>query len=185
MKTNESVEPGLDETKFIASMTELRLALGWSQSELARRMAELGYKYFNQMTVSRTEKLDRPLRLGEARAIARIFGVSVNRMIEAEDLGQASSDAVNRLSEMDARLAEMEAELAGHIAATGRLQLEIARLRSAREALASDLVGERVVGEAFTRLAEQGWTVDAGPLNDTEDGDVLRRSDGLYLEPGP
>ena len=52
----------------------LRQAHGWSQSELARRMAEAGWPNYTQMTVSRTEKGERPIRLDELASYAEVFG---------------------------------------------------------------------------------------------------------------
>lgn len=69
-----------DEANFSRRMSELRSARKMSQSELARRMAERGFENYSQMTVSRTEKGERPIRLGEARAIAEILESRVDAM---------------------------------------------------------------------------------------------------------
>lgn len=68
------------ERNFALNVRRRREALGWSQSELARRMADEGWETYNQMTVSRTEKEERSVRLGEARALARVLGQSVEEM---------------------------------------------------------------------------------------------------------
>lgn len=70
-----------DESRFAESAKELRERNGWSQGELARRMVEEGWETYSQMTVSRTEKHERPIRLGEARALARVLGSDVNLMV--------------------------------------------------------------------------------------------------------
>lgn len=48
--------------------------------ELARRMVDAGWSDFHQATVSRIEKGQRPVRLGEARALARLLGVHLGYM---------------------------------------------------------------------------------------------------------
>lgn len=74
-----------DEANFARRMSELRAELGISQSELARKMVERGFDTYSQMTVSRTEKGERPIRLGEARVIAEILGSRVDSMTRGTD----------------------------------------------------------------------------------------------------
>lgn len=75
-----------DEANFARRMGELRAENGMSQSELARRMVERGFDSYSQMTVSRTEKGERPIRLTEARVIAEILGSTVEEMIRGTQL---------------------------------------------------------------------------------------------------
>lgn len=77
-----------EESNFAESVQRLREARDWSQGELARRMVEAGWKTYSQMTVSRTEKQDRPIRLGEAFALARIFEVDLSLMTAGLDSTQ-------------------------------------------------------------------------------------------------
>lgn len=65
------------EQRVIETMIDLREERGWSQSELARRMVDAGWPRYTQMTVSRTEKGERPIRLNEAEALAEVFGISL------------------------------------------------------------------------------------------------------------
>lgn len=65
------------ERRVIETLVALREERGWSQSELARRMVEAGWPKYTQMTVSRTEKGDRPLRLDEAESLAKVFDVEL------------------------------------------------------------------------------------------------------------
>lgn len=51
-----------------------------SQGELARRMKELGWPY-HQQTVRRIEEGDRKVTPGEGKAIARILGTSLTRLM--------------------------------------------------------------------------------------------------------
>lgn len=77
-----------DELNFAGRMVELRAALGMSQSELARRMVERGYESYSQTSVSRTEKGDRPIRLGEARALAEILGSDIESMMRGTPVSE-------------------------------------------------------------------------------------------------
>lgn len=69
----------LQEERFRLSMKTLREELGISQTELAALMKERDFP-FHQQTVQRAESGDRPLRLGEAYAIADILKSSVPAM---------------------------------------------------------------------------------------------------------
>lgn len=93
----DTSSPGQDETNFIENARRLRESRGWSQTELARRMAELGWENYSQMTVSRTEKGERPLRLGEARALARVLEKSLDAMLRPP-AGQAVKEEAVRLA---------------------------------------------------------------------------------------
>lgn len=53
--------------------------LGWSQADLAGKMAALGWKYHPQ-TVHRIESGQRKVTIGEAEALARIFSTTVDRL---------------------------------------------------------------------------------------------------------
>lgn len=75
-----------DEENFARRMAELRTMLNLSQSELARKMVENGFDTYSQMTVSRTEKGERPVRLNEARTLAEILGSSVDSMTRGTQL---------------------------------------------------------------------------------------------------
>ncbi|MFI7584848.1 helix-turn-helix transcriptional regulator [Kocuria sp. M1N1S27] len=73
-----------DDARFAESVKRLREERGWSQGELARQLLAAGMEGFHQTTVSRIEKGERPVRLGEARALARVFDTSVDRMVAPE-----------------------------------------------------------------------------------------------------
>lgn len=84
MVDNSDGGPDADEKAFSRGIASYRTSRGWSQSELARQMVAAGWENYSQMTVSRTEKGDRPIRLSEARALAGIFGVDVEDMLYPE-----------------------------------------------------------------------------------------------------
>jgi transcriptional regulator with XRE-family HTH domain len=68
---------------FGANLRALREDNGISQPELARRMVERGWPW-HQSTVYRTESGRQPLKLGEAVDLARILGVTVDRLAGAD-----------------------------------------------------------------------------------------------------
>ncbi|SER80239.1 Helix-turn-helix domain-containing protein [Pedococcus cremeus] len=73
-----------DEERFTANLRRLREAKGWSQNELATRMRGRGWESFRQTTVSRLEKGEQSVRIGEARALADLLGVTVDDMALTE-----------------------------------------------------------------------------------------------------
>lgn len=77
---SETEEPEDLEARVIQTLVDLREERGWSQSELARRMAERGWDKYTQMTVSRTEKGERPIRLNEAQGLADLFEVDLSTL---------------------------------------------------------------------------------------------------------
>jgi transcriptional regulator with XRE-family HTH domain len=75
--------------------------LGWSQGELSRKLLEAGWTIFHQTTVSRIESGERPIKLGEARAIAAILEVPLSKMLAVVedsrvevDLAKSSRDVL-------------------------------------------------------------------------------------------
>lgn len=74
-----------DEKRFVENLQAARRRLGWSQGELARRMVAEGWDTYSQMTVSRTEKGERPIRLAEARDLAKVLGTTVDEMTSDVD----------------------------------------------------------------------------------------------------
>lgn len=63
---------------------DARIERGWSQRELARELALHGIK-LDPSGITRLEKGQRPIRLDEAAAIARVFNASVEEMISPPD----------------------------------------------------------------------------------------------------
>jgi transcriptional regulator with XRE-family HTH domain len=76
-----------DDDRFASNVRLLRERHGWSQGELAKRLQEAGHDQFHATTISRIEKGDRGVRLGEARAISRALGSRVSVMVQpTEDM---------------------------------------------------------------------------------------------------
>ncbi len=119
--TVESLDPPDDEARFAENLRHQREARGWSQGDLARRMQEAGWRNFHQTTISRIEKQERPIRLGEAKALAELFHVSLELLLRpsreavlARQLAEFTRD-VNRqhggIADETARLLGMQAAL--------------------------------------------------------------------------
>jgi transcriptional regulator with XRE-family HTH domain len=76
--------PEEDDGRFAERMQQIRERLGISQSALVGRLRDNGWSKVHQTTVSRIEKGERPVRLGEARAIASALGVPLSRLVEPD-----------------------------------------------------------------------------------------------------
>lgn len=70
-----------DDARFAENVRRERERAGWSQAEFARLLQEAGLAHFHQTTVSRVENGERPVRLGEARVIAKTLGTRVSLLI--------------------------------------------------------------------------------------------------------
>jgi transcriptional regulator with XRE-family HTH domain len=68
------------ESRFADSVAQLRKDATMTQEELAVLMRERGLKNANQTTVSRIEAKKRPVTLGEATALSRIFDRTIAGM---------------------------------------------------------------------------------------------------------
>lgn len=142
-----------DEHNFIENMKSLRESRGWSQTELARMMAGMGWDNYTQMTVSRTEKHERPLRLSEAVAICAVLSTDMRRMtappsqltvVQHLEIGlKELQKSKERLGSVLRRIQRQQSELHGYIRAfrssadrdlqTGSLGWEIEKLADAAE----------------------------------------------------
>lgn len=111
MARRESVTgPGMEEeAEFVRAMKRLRDERGWTQADLAKKMTEMGWSGIYQTTISRIESGDRPVRIGEARGIAKTFGVTVGLMLakpESSKPVEALKNSVLRLDDLTLRLRE-------------------------------------------------------------------------------
>lgn len=74
------LKAGVEDTWLAGNIRERRKALQMSQGELARRMADLGWPWYQQ-TVRRAEDGSRKIIAGELKALARIFGTGTDRLM--------------------------------------------------------------------------------------------------------
>lgn len=104
-------------------IADMRQDRGWTQTELARRMAELGFENFNQIMMSRTEKGERPIRSNELVAFARIFNVEIDTLLMPNTEGRIQS----WLDHLNDRLRSVALELNSLEMAQHRLALDADR----------------------------------------------------------
>lgn len=90
----------IEESRFVAAVKRHREALEWSQGKLAREMNDLGWDSFHQTTIRRLEDGQRAVRLGEARALAKIFGTTVSQMMAPTEIESLMSSLLADLREL-------------------------------------------------------------------------------------
>lgn len=94
------------ERNFREQMVRLRKGRGLTQTDLARRLARWGLP-FHQQTIQRIENGQRPVRLNEAKLIARELDVGLDTMMStATANGRAVMQAVDEVRSAAARFAE-------------------------------------------------------------------------------
>ncbi len=150
---NENSKPGGIEERVIETLIDLREERGWSQSELARKMVDAGWPKYTQMTVSRTEKGERPIRLDEADALASVFGIDLYNLWtpRRQRLYFTSSEQVSRLAAdletLIERYLDAQATLAIRADAIGLDESEIshvaAQLMETPESIAAKVRNEK------------------------------------------
>lgn len=101
------------EQRFVDRIKALRKERGWTQAQLAERMARAGVEYASQSTVSRLEQGGRPIRLIEAQALAIIFQLTIWELTSDEPRVQVLSIMEHNLraftrARMDYRKARSE-----------------------------------------------------------------------------
>lgn len=75
----EAPEPGVIDEWVAWNIRLHRERHGWSQADLAQKMAALGWKYSPQ-TVHRVEHGQRKVPVGEAKALAGIFSITIDAL---------------------------------------------------------------------------------------------------------
>ncbi|WIB16678.1 hypothetical protein DEJ34_05995 [Curtobacterium sp. MCPF17_050] len=74
------------EVAFAHEVARRRELRGWTLQQMADALRREGVEYASAMTVSRTEKLNRPARMNEALAYGRIFGSTVNELTSGAEV---------------------------------------------------------------------------------------------------
>lgn len=124
------------ESNFAENVRLLRERAGISQTEFAKRLHEAGLTHFHQTTVSRLEKGERPIRLGEARVIASVLDERVNSLWSEPAETFHGREIAQHIRDLDERKSQ--------------LRLVLMRWATARELLK----------QACERLTEDGWQPD-------------------------
>jgi transcriptional regulator with XRE-family HTH domain len=106
---------------------DLRLGLGVSQAELGEALAKYGFP-MHQTTVAKLEAADRPIRVNEAAALARIFKVPLAQLMAFKEVERP------RLAELRRHMEEASAAArrAEQDASAARDQVAVAEARRAR-----------------------------------------------------
>lgn len=105
---NVTEQTGTEGTEghFAENVRIRREEIGWSQTDFAKRLQDAGLRNFHQTTVSRIEKNERPVRLGEARVIAHVLGRDLDLLWQPPADSQLSARLGAELgSERNARAA--------------------------------------------------------------------------------
>lgn len=102
------------ERRVAENVRRLRKERGWTQSELGQRLGTFGFP-MQQTTVTKLEAGERPIRLDEVLALARLFDVKVEDLYSPpihvrEDVDVEGLENAERA--LQARLHEVEADLA-------------------------------------------------------------------------
>jgi transcriptional regulator with XRE-family HTH domain len=154
------------EERFAGNLRAARDRAGLSQQAVAAQMQELGFGHIRQQTIAQIEAGSRSVRLGEALALSRITGTSIDMLVRPQGLARASwrmLDAARQVREAQEALGAWGAKLA---AGRQSLRQMIARTEEAGQAklLADELyVARRAVAEdvlVTARLVMGGWLAD-------------------------
>ena len=174
----KDIEAERIEQVVVRNLIALREERGWSQTEVARRMTDLGWPKYTQMTVSRTEKGERPIRLDEANSLADVFGVDMDvlwmpkvervylhHLAKAERSEEELTLAIREYLEHQQALAVLADEL--RIDTTGQESVVDILVRTP-EAIAQQIRSERwgrdvrVTAEQESAATEAFWSAEPG-----------------------
>lgn len=117
------------ERNFRDQMVRLRKERGLTQTDLARQLAAWGLP-FHQQTIQRVENGQRPIRLNEAKLVARQLGVDLETMVSTASVSSRDMmRAVDEARRGAAKFAEVVGEELGDLAnSTARLILLVGEL---------------------------------------------------------
>lgn len=159
-------------------MKRLREERGWTQADLSRKMADIGWSGMYQTTISRMEKGERPVRIGEARGLARVFDVTVGMMIAQPE----SSKPVETLKNSVMKLEDVRQRLRGAIDeqfAFSKLLLP-GEISEVEECGYEDWADDEMK-ESIQRLLERARYLQAETLQDIED-EVAKDGASRYVK---
>lgn len=123
-----------EEASFAFAVRRQRTERGWSQGELAERLHMLGHENFHTTTISRIEKNERPVRLGEAYAIAEAFGVPLRELLPRDRAVHTAFQQLEALvRDSETRLFRLNSELQFRQTAAALLSEALEAARRLRE----------------------------------------------------
>jgi transcriptional regulator with XRE-family HTH domain len=97
--------------RFGQRLRELREERGMSQQMLVTLLGELGITSWHQTTVGKVEVGTRPVRLAEALAVAAVFDMTIDELLEDPDSERARSRRARQLLARRSELAVIESLL--------------------------------------------------------------------------
>jgi transcriptional regulator with XRE-family HTH domain len=119
-----------EERKFAEEVTRLRKERGWTQARMAELLVEQGVTYMTQSTVSRVEKLQRPVRVGEAEAWALVLDRTVWRLMHPSPIDELIEALRSSTNVLRYAWEDMQASMRAYARARGDLDGTITDLRS-------------------------------------------------------
>jgi|GEM_PF-5946259 len=146
--------PDADDARFAVNMQRRREELGISQADLVRDLRANGWATVHPTTISRIENGDRPVRLGEARAIARALDTGVDHFLLSPAESRLAGELMDRAGEVRAAWHRISATTVKFL--IERVELEGVIGRAQTEG----------VRTAESRMAGERASVDSG--NDLE-----------------
>jgi transcriptional regulator with XRE-family HTH domain len=125
------------------ALRRLRLSLGWSQEEVARRMQAYGYD-FHQTMIAKIEAAQRPLRVRELADFAALYGVEVQQLIYPSS--SSPEEVAREITEVELRRSMFRQEAAIAAARVIQAQADLADAENQRHSAERELamLDERV-----------------------------------------
>lgn len=160
------------EQRVVETLIDLREERGWSQSELARRMVEAGWPKYTQMTVSRTEKGERPIRLNEMETLAQVFDVELYTLWNPRGVRLLSA-AMQRTDQLSR---DLEKAIATYLDAQRELAHRADSLHLADEEVATVSIMAAELLETPEQLARLARARTAGRTTNDDFDSFLHRS---------
>ena len=137
----------VEETHFAKNVKIVREQRGMSQEQLAELMREAGLPYVSQSTVSRIEKLTRPVRMMEAQALSTVFDVPVSQLISPTELAFEMAVTHEHVSNLRKAKAELDSASANYKRTSEIVWYWLKRLEdAAAEAQVDDETWQQVYG---------------------------------------
>lgn len=111
---------------FAANIKRFREDRGWSQGTFADKLNQHGLESYHQTTVSRVEKLERPVRIGEAWHICAVLGVTIDRMLSDPQRSDYLDALRVLVRDMDAAYDAIEKAVDEYLNAQTRVKAQVA-----------------------------------------------------------
>jgi transcriptional regulator with XRE-family HTH domain len=148
------------DVQFAANLREERERRRISKAEFARRMRELGHSWFPQ-TVQKIEAGHRKVRVGEAEAVARILGTSMDRLTWPTQVASAAWLLDTAMARAQKSWNDIARRTATLLWALGQLQTAVTEMED-RDCLGSGEIRKLVTEAALFLEMNPEDAVEAG-----------------------